>query len=306
LIKQTRKLVLGSVILLFCSIGANSCFAQLTDLARLEYTYIPQGNSDNVVTRFRVFANYPIQLGWEGSFLIPGVEYRNLNFDIDDPMPFDLATLGSFQSFRASLAYTFKMKRNWRFGAKVGLEVASNFEESTVESRDMRFSGEIYMIKDRTGDEFEKPNRLILGLQYSTNAGRPFPIPIINYFRRFHPDWSYSLGSPKTNLKHTFGTTQKHSLQSYVTLDGFFSNIQNDLVITNPDNSITTADNISMTIILGGLGYEYSFTKHLLFYFYGGHTIFNEIRLRDRSRNNLFTINEENTFYLRSGIKFKI
>ena len=299
LVRKNNCLCLVFVGMLFhCT-----CNAQLSDLARIEYTYIPQADSDNAIGRFRIFANFPIQLGWEGSYLVPGIEYRNTHLDIDDPVPFDTEKMDNFHSFRLSLAYTFKLKKNWRFAARTGLEVASNFERRTVVNRDLRYSGSAYMIKDRTGDEYEKPNRLIIGLEYSTNAGRPFPIPIINYYREFHPKWSYSVGSPKTNLKYNFGKRQ--SLQAYVSLDGFFSNLQNDLEI-NQQGSTTLADNVSMTIVMGGLGYEYGFTDHVFFYAYGAYTIFNEIRLRDRSRNNLYTINNNNTSYLRTGIKLKI
>lgn len=292
-------------LLLLLSFGIyNSLLSQETDLARLEYTFIPQSKSDNSVNRIRAFVNYPIKLGSEGSYLIPGIEYRNLDLDFEDPVPFNVESLGKFDMFRVSLAYTFKMKNEWRIGLKTGFEIASNFEERTVHSGDTRFTGALYFIKDNTGDAVEKPNRFIVGLHYSTNAGRPFPIPIINYYREFRPNWSYSLGSPKTNIKYDINT--KNSIQGFITLDGFFSNIQSDLPILYPDGSYANADNISMTLILGGIGYEYFITKHLVLYAYGGHTFYNEIRLRDTNRNNLYKINEENTLYLRGGLKFKI
>ena len=281
-----------------------SLLSQETDLARLEYTFIPQSQSDNSVNRIRAFVNYPIKLGEEGSYLIPGIEYRNLDLDFEDPVPFNVESLGKFAMFRVSLGYTFKMKNEWRIGVKTGFEIASNFEEKTVHNRDTRFTGAFYLIKDNTGETVKKPNRFIVGLHYSTNAGRPFPIPIINYYREFRPNWSYSVGSPKTNIKYDINT--KNSIQGFITLDGFFSNIQTDLPILYPDGSNAKADNISMTLILGGIGYEYFFTKNLVLYAYGGHTFYNEIRLRDTNRNNLYKINEENTLYLRGGLKFKI
>ena len=103
-----------------------------------------------------------------------------------------------------------------------------------------------------------------------------------------------------------WGQNWQQTVQTFITVDGFFSNLQNDLPIHNGSNFPGMADNISMTVILGGLGYEYFFSQHLLFYFYGGYTGFNEIRLRDGNRETLYKINEENTFYIRSGIKFKL
>lgn len=278
--------------------------AQTSDLARIEYTYIPQANSKNSVSRYRAFVNYPFQLGWEGSYLIAGVEYRNLDLDFKDPVPFDIRNLMKFQLFRATVAYTFKIKNDWRFAAKIGCEIDSNFDESTVTNDDVKFTGALFFINDKSGESVEKPSRFVIGINYTTNAGRPFPIPVLNYYKKYHPNWSYSLGTPKTNIKHFL--SKKQTIQAFATLDGFFSNIQNNLDITNPDGSVSSADNISMTLVLGGLGYEYYFTKHLLLYFYGGHTFYNEIRLRDSNRKNLFGINDKNTFYIRTGIKFKI
>ena len=283
---------------------STSVTGQVTDLARIEYTYIPQADSDNKVSRFRAFVNYPIRLGWEGSFIVVGLEYRNLDLDFEDPVPFDLDGLGNFQMFRTSVAFTYKMKNDWRFASSAGIEVNSNFQGSSIVSDDVNFTGSLFFIKDKSGEGVEKPSRFVLGLNYSTNAGRPFPIPLINYYKKFRPNWSYSLGTPKTNIKHSL--TKKQNVQAFITLDGFFSNIQNKLDVHHNDGSISTADNISMTLVLGGVGYEYSFTKNIVAYAYGGHTFFNEIRLRDGSRNNLFKINEKNTFYLRTGIKLKI
>lgn len=279
--------------------------AQNTDLARVEYTYIPQASSENSVSRIRAFVNIPIQLSWEeGSYIIAGLEYRNIDLDFNDPAPFRTDNISRFQLFRSTFAYTFKMKKDWRFAGKVGAEIHSNFENSTFGGDDVRFTGSLFFIKDKSGDGIEKPSRFIIGLNYSTNAGRPFPIPLLNYYKKFHPRWSYSLGTPKTNLKHFL--SKKQTLQTFITLDGFFSNIQNDLEIANADGSVSLASNISMTQVLGGLGYEYNFTKHLILYLYGGYTFYNEIRLRDSKRTNLYQINDKNTFYFRTGLKFKL
>jgi len=291
------------MLLYFGAVGMG-LHAQTTDLARLEYTYIPQSNSENTVSRVRAFINLPVELNWEGSYLIAGLEYRNIDFDLKDAVPFDKNNLQRLQLFRTTMAYTFDMSKNWRFVGKVGMEIDSNFEDRQIRGEDVRFTGSLFFIKDLSGENVETPSRLIFGLNYSTNAGRPFPIPLLNYHKKFKPNWSYSVGTPKTNLKHTIN--KKHAFQGYITLDGFFSNLQNDLFIPNAHGSVTSADNISMTLVLGGLGYEYYFTKNLLLYVYGGHTIYNEIRLRDEFRNNLYKINDKNTFYLRSGIKFKL
>lgn len=296
--------IANSLMIVICCFAMPFCYAQTTDLARIEYTYLPQTNSDNSINRFRAFINFPIELGWDGHYLVPGVEYRNFDLDIKDPVPFDIDQLGKFQLFRASVGYTFKLKNKWRFAAKLGAELASNFSESRIHNNDINFTGAVFMIQDKTGDGYEKPSRLIVGLNYSTNAGRPFPLPILNYFKQFQPKWSYSLGSPKTNIKYQ--VSDKSAIQSFITLDGFYSNIQNNRDVFNEDGSTSSASNISMTSVLGGIGYEYAFTKHLLYYGYFGHTFYHQIRLRDTDRNTLYRLNDDNTFYLRTGIKFKL
>jgi hypothetical protein len=296
------KICLIVAFILFVS--TNVLFAQTSDLVRIEYTGIPQVDSKNSINRFRAFVNFPIKLGWDGYYLIPGVEYRNFDLDIKDPVPFEKHDMGQFQMFRASLAIVVKLKNHWNFALRSGAEVASNFEENSIQRNDLNFTGSVYFIKDRSGDDFEKASRLILGLNYSTNAGRPFPLPIVNYYHEFKPNWSYSVGTPKSNLKYNWN--DKNAVQAFVTLDGFFSNIQNNRVVNYSDGTTASADNISMTLILGGLGYEHSFTKHIIYYGYAGHTLYNQIRLRDTDRNNLYKLNEKNTFYVRTGIKFKL
>ncbi|MCB7481369.1 DUF6268 family outer membrane beta-barrel protein [Christiangramia sediminis] len=291
--------------LLFFLLFSLSAFCQSTDLARLEYTYFPQKNSDNSFRRMRAQVAFPIALKKEGSYLIPGLEYRNVQFKYEDPEVFDTRDLDRFQSFTASLGYTFKMNDLWRFGAEGGVKLASNFAQSDILQDDLIYTGAVYFIKIKEDERYYEPWRLILGLQYSTTTGFPFPLPIVNYYKRWDEKWSYMLGIPKSNLKYYFNGRQE--VQLFLTLDGFFSNIQNNFDTTPGNNTNDPiAESMSMTILLSGLGYEFSFTDHLKFYVYGGHTLINDIRFRDADRNNIYTINETNTFYARSGLKFTI
>lgn len=275
--------------------------AQGTDLARVEFTYFPQSDSDNSFRRFRSFVNFPIKLNENGAYLVPGVEYRNINFKYEDPEVFETVKLDRFQSFLANLGYTFKMNEDWRFAAEAGARVASNFSTGEIIKDDFIYTGSVYFIKIKEDTRFFEPWRLILGLNYSTTTGFPFPLPIINYYRRFTEKWSYTVGTPKSNLKHYFN--DKHSMQAFVTLDGFFANIQENFKVPETQG---IAESMSMTILLSGLGYEYNFTDHISFYTYAGYTILNDIRLRDRSLDDLYTINKTNTFYARGGLKFSI
>lgn len=276
---------------------------QLTDLARLEYTYFPQESSDNSFRRFRSFINVPLKLK-EGTYLIPGFEYRNINLKFNDETPFSREDLDRYQSFSLSLGYTQKISDEWRIGLRVASRATSNYSTGALTSDDVIYTGAFYFIKDKTKEGLDKPWRLILGGRYDTESGRPIPLPFVNYYREFHPDWSFTLGVPKSNVKRYWGNKRQHILQGFVTLDGFFANIQDNVEVQQQE--LETAETISMTVVLSGVGYEYCFTKHLVFYLYAGYTVVNDIRLRDGNRNDVFTINDNNTFYGRSGIKFKL
>ena len=275
---------------------------QISDLAKVEFTYFPQEESDNSLRRFKAGLTFPIKMGNDDSYLLPSLEYENIHFKYKDETPFVKGEdLDRYQSFSLNLGYTYKMNEDWRLGIQGGVMMASNFEEGTILKDDLLYTGLIVFIKDKNIEEVEKPWRLILGLHYSTTSGRPFPLPVINYFKQYTPRWSYTLGVPKSNWK--FEINNKNALQAFVTLDGFYANIQNNRDFLNSDK---IAENISMTIVLGGIGYEYSFTKHLVYYLYAGHTIMNDIRLRDGNKDDVMDVNKENTFYGRSGIKIKI
>ncbi len=296
------KFLLVFVILL-CASAAQS---QVTDLARLEFTYFPQGKSDNSFRRVRTFINVPFKTSEHG-YLVPGIGYRNVNLKLGDEIPFSDLNLERYQSVTLSLGYTNKMKNDWRYAFQGGLIAASNFSQK-LESEDFILEGSAFLIKDKTkSDEVNpstKPWRLIFGLSYSTTAGRPYPLPIINYYREFAPKWSFAIGVPKSNIKYRFNKT--HAVNAFATLDGFYANIQGDVAIPNQQGGTAMGENISMTTALSGLGYEYCLTDHILFYVYGGWTIINDIRIRDENADDIYTINDTNNIYARTGIKFKI
>ncbi len=276
--------------------------AQISDLAKIEYTYFPQEDSDNSFRRFKGGLTFPIKMGNEDSYLLPSLEYENVHFKYRDFTPFEKGKdMDRYQSFTLGLGYTYKMNEEWRVGIQGGVMMASNFERGKIINDDLLYTGLVVFIKDKNEEEVEKPWRLILGLHYSTTSGRPFPLPVVNYYKQYSPRWSYTIGVPKSNWK--FDINEKHALQAFVTLDGFYANIQDNREFINSDQ---VAENISMTIVLGGVGYEYSITKHLVYYLYAGHTIMNDIRLRNGEKDDVLEVNKENTFYGRSGIKIKI
>ena len=105
-----KRLLLTSIIFLIHFIS----FAQLTDLVRLEYTYFPQRDSDNSFRRKRALLRAPIKMNDKGAYLVPGLEFRDVNFKYaDNPNPpFDTDKLDDFQSWNLTLGYTYKMKED--------------------------------------------------------------------------------------------------------------------------------------------------------------------------------------------------
>lgn len=310
---MTYRILILAVLTFFC---VQTSQAQLTDLARVEYTYFPQGNSENSFKRFRAFANVPLKVTEHG-YIVTGFEYRNFFLKLEDPVTlaaFNKTDLEHYQSFTFTLGYTDKFKNSdLRYAFQGEVKAASNFasinpDNSGLISDDIIFGGSAYLIWDKTSKEdreiYDKPWRLVLGLNYSTTAGRPFPLPFINYYREFAPKWTFGLGVPKSNIKWEFVKDMK--LQGFVTLDGFYANIQDDIIVTQTDGTQNIAKNVGFTTLLAGVGYEWEFVDHLLFYVYGGHTLINDIRLRDENDDDVFTINDTGSFYTRGGIKLKL
>ncbi|GGX23060.1 hypothetical protein [Aquimarina muelleri] len=283
----------------------NTIESQQTELARIEYTYIPQASSDNIYDRFRISINYPIKINEKGTYLIINPDYRLDNLKINDvSLSQKRDFLSEFHTGGVELGYTFKMKNDWRFGTKLGIKISSNFEESGIQNEDLRYTGALYFVKSYKNKQEPKTALFVFGVKYTTPASLNFPLPILNYYSRFHSSWSYSVGTPKSSIKYYFN--KKNTIQAFIGLDQFYSNLQKNQVFVSKDGEEKIAENISMLNIISALGYECFFTEHLLLYGYLGYTLSNEIRLRDNDQKDVKIIQDKNTFYFRSGIKYKI
>lgn len=272
-------------------------YAQLTDLARLEYSFIPASQSEDQYTRLRALLNYPIKCN-DTDYFILGGEYNRIVLNLEEPYPFDTNILDDLHIIDFNASFTFKRKGTWRFGVNINPRIVSTLTQK-ITFDDFFINGGVYMIKDKTKAEIEHPFRLIFGLTYNTTVGLPIPLPFISYFRKINDKWSYTAGVPKSNIKYRL--TNKHSFQVFTSLDGYFANIQEPIEVNGQ-----TADHISLSIIVGGLGYDYALTKHLIFYTLTGFTFRLNNVLRTESRDEVFRLNNLNAFYLRTGIKFKI
>ena len=271
--------------------------AQTSDLFRIEYLNIPNNDSKNSIDRFRILFQLPLKIK-ENHYLIIGSDYRYLDLKLEN-VPFSTDDLASVQTIEGSVAYLHKVKQsNWYYGLRVGMRLASNFDSKMV-SDDYLYLVSGFAINDKTKEGVaDKPNRLILGFDYSSTPFRNYPLLILNYYRELSPNWTYTVGVPKMNLRYKINKT--NHVQSFVTLDNFFANLQGNKMVNGK-----VAENISQTIVIGGLGYEYYFTEHLLYYGYAGYSILNEYRLRNNDGDDIYIIDDKSSLYFKTGIKFK-
>ena len=285
-------------ILITICLFSKTSLAQLTDLVRLEYSFMPKSKSEDQYTRLRAAFNYPIKTK-EDCYLIIGAEYNNIILNLNDEYPFDNSLIASLNIIDLNIGYTFKTSEDWRIAFNINPRIASTLV-SAITSEDVFFNGGIFVINDKTKDEdLKRPYRLVFGLTYNATTGVPFPLPFVSYYRRVNEDWSFSAGVPKSNVKYFFN--EKHMVQAFVTLDGYYANLQRELIIDGKQ-----VDNISLSVAVGGIGYEYLLTKHIVAFAYTGYTFRLNNVLRDKNRDEVFRLDDLNSFYLRTGIKFKI
>ncbi len=286
----------ASFILLFLSSLAT---AQLSDLARVEYVGLPESSEDgSAFDRYRLAINYPIQLK-EDTYLFVGLDYSYIAYSIDeDLINFNPQEIDEFQLLDLNIGYTFKVNDDWRFGARIQPGFSSNLKARNLSFEDVIISGDAVFIKDKKDNEI--PYRLILGVSVSGKGGFPF-LPFISYYRKFHPKWSYNVGVPKMNLQYHI--SDKHRVKLVTRLDGFTSNLQRGIAVGEEQE---IAERFRQQLLVGGLRYEYKFTKHIEYYINSSYVISNSIELRDRSRNTLAELPEVNNFYIKTGIRFKL
>ncbi|WP_452221930.1 DUF6268 family outer membrane beta-barrel protein [Lacinutrix salivirga] len=292
------KHVIASIIFVFAFFIMQTSHAQLTDLARLEYSFIPKSNSEDQYTRLRALVNYPIKTK-EDCYLIVGAEYNRIILNLEDNYPFNTSLINTINVIDINVGYTFKTSEDWRIGLKLNPRIASTLT-TKITTDDFFINGGVFAIHDRTDDQsLKRPYRLVLGLTYNATTGLPFPLPFVSYYRRVSESWSFSLGVPKSNVKHFFN--EKNQVQAFVGLDGYFAHLQQPSPIEGKQ-----VENISLSVAVGGLGYEHCFTKNLVAYAYTGYTFRLNNVLRDNNRKEVFKLDDINAFYLRTGFKFKI
>ncbi len=284
----------------FLLLFSSMVFGQLSDLAKIDYTYVPKGDTNVGYSRARALFNYPVKLK-EDKYLFLGLNYSNIELSFDSSVDaFNTEVIQDFQLLDFIIAYTFKVNEDWRFGARFSPGYSSNLVKN-ISIEDVVFAADIVFINNKKNDEnVTKPYQLILGISYSENRGIPFPIPFISYYRKFDPKWSFKIGIPKSNLQYHL--SEKSRFKLVAELDGFTANIQNGLLVN--ENEI--ADMINMSIVIGGLRYEYKFSKNIELFCSAANIFFSNAELQDNKSKKIISVNKKNTFYLRTGIRFKL
>lgn len=289
---------MGLTVRAYCLIFFITAFgyAQSTDILRIEYTSIPDGESGGRFARYRFLFNAPINVGSD-RYLILGSEYNFIDLDRTQELPFDDSELKKLHVIDVNVGYIFKLNPQWRFIGIVTPRLASNLVNG-LESGDFLLNVTATLWKEKK--DIEKPFRLVLGLTYNSTTGLPVPLPLINYYKRFHLKWSYVLGIPKSDLR--FHLSEKHSFISALFLDGYFVNVQNDILL--PDDSIGTS--ISLSAVIGALGYQYNINRVISFYGWGGYAFRGSSLLRNNKRKKVFVLNDDPGFYFKAGFKISI
>jgi hypothetical protein len=274
--------------------------AQLVDLARVDFTILPSGASNFEFSRIRGNFNYPIKLKNEKGYVFLGLDYSNINFVYNqNELSFDTEVITEFQIIDLNIAYVVKLKNDWMLGARFTPGISSNLKLFDSSAEDIVFSGDLVFIKDMKDQGNTTPYRLIVGISYSGNRGFPFPLPFLSYYRKFHPNWSYDLGIPKTNLQYHF--SEKNRLKLYAQLDGFTANINGGTLV---DGDI--AQSINMSLILSGIQYECHFKDHFEFYVRTSYILNRAVQLRDTKKKDIFLIDDSNGVYISTGLQIKI
>lgn len=285
-----------SLLCLAIFLGGAVCIAQSTDILRVEYTTLPRNDTDIQVARWKALFNLPIKVA-DDQYFVVGAEYSQIDFDNSRPLPFDDSDLETLHVMDINLGYIFKWNPEWRLVSIVTPRLSSNLVHG-IQGDDLLLNLTSVFWKEKP--DAAKPFRLVLGLTYNSTTGIPFPLPLVNYYRRFHPDWAFVLGIPKSSFRRYFG--DKHMLEASFFLDGYYVNLQRDILLNNG----TTGSAISLSTGIFALEYQYKITKRLHLYGVAGYTVFQDGVLRDDKRTNVYVLHNEGNTYFRTGLKISI
>ncbi|MDJ0647018.1 MAG: DUF6268 family outer membrane beta-barrel protein [Flavobacteriaceae bacterium] len=269
-------------------------FSQIKDIGGVDYTSMINGSSDADFSRSRVWIAIPLKLKKENHVIVSGISYANIHLDFNTLFDFDVSPLSTIHSLEYTLGYTFLLKnKDWRFTAQLSPTLSSNLE-SGVKFDDLLWSGGILFIKTKNEP---KKSRLTLGLVYSQRAGIPAPIPFATYFKQVNNNFTYTIGVPISKMKYYFN--KRTSLESFVTFDGYYANLSNPIQVNDK-----TAEHISMSAIITGLGFDKYYGKRFNAFIKFGYTLNNSLKLVENRRDDIYDFDMDKTFTFRGGFKF--
>ncbi len=270
--------------------------AQSSDLFRLEYLRIPENNTGINTSRYRALLNVPLKLSTT-DYLVVGGEYNEFDIEFKKPTSFDKDKEEQLHIIDFNLGYITKWNENWRLVGIVTPRIASNLVGG-ISSDDLFFNATASLWKE--ANDVDKPFRIVVGLSFNSTTGIPFPLPLVSYYRRFHPKWSFTMGIPKSNFRYHI--SDKHSVQLALLLDGYFINIQDDFQLPNCE----VGSRISLSALVGTFLYQYNINRNMSFYTTFGRSLILNGILRDDNRNDVFLLNNEANLFLRGGFRISI
>ncbi len=263
----------------------------------MEYLNIPENDTGIKTQRYKALLNLPIKLNEKQDYLITGMEYNRFDMGYSANLPFDKSELIRFHVIDLNVGLITKWNENWNLVTILTPRMASNFINGSV-ADDFFMNATATLWKERP--DADKPYRIVIGLTYNSTTGLPVPLPLVNYYRKFHPNWSFTFGIPKSSLRYYF--TKKHSLEMALLLDGYFINLQNDILLEDGQ----AASKISLTSLLGTLVYQYNISKRMSLFAMVGRTVVQEGILRNDEQGKVYLLNDESNLYIRTGFKIGI
>ncbi|MEO9483634.1 MAG: DUF6268 family outer membrane beta-barrel protein [Ekhidna sp.] len=271
---------------------------QLLDLAKVEYLYVPGSGGNFEYHRQAIEVNVPFKIK-EGAYFFVGMDYSRMLFRYKEAEDsYDKTNAENFKSLDLNLTYTFEMKNHWRLGIQVTPSFNSNLQGKLI-ADDFLVNGVMAFIKTKDGTNGKKPNRLILGLAYSTTTRFPIPFPFVNYYRKFHPRWSYTIGAPYSNIQ--FHASEKNRFKIHAEGEAFNTHIQQGLIVEDAG----VADRLRFFLINVGFRYEYKFSEHIESYLILSRTVLSDLQLR-KGKDIIFQPSLDNVMFFRLGVRCKI
>ena len=116
-------------------------------------------------------------------------------------------------------------------------------------------------------------------------------------FKQVNDHLNYTIGVPISKMKYFFN--KKTSFEGFITFDGYYANLSNSLTVDDK-----TADHISLSAIVTGIGFDKYYGKRMNIFVKGGYTLRNSFRLLENRNDEVFDFNMKKSFTVRAGVKF--